>query len=239
MDKNGGSSRVKHSVYTATVGQSFGMWTVIDPSRISQPGSVAVLCRCECGVERLVSLRRLNRGTSTSCGCFAARLSAQRLLTHGGSYTQEYYIWRGVLKRCNDSSCSAYPNYGGRGITVCEEWRSFENFLADMGKRPSSDLSIERRDNEGPYSKDNCYWATWIQQNNNTRRCKPVLFDGKTQTVSEWAREYGIKPSTLQERLKRGWSMFDALNIGVRSLTDNRNGGYKFFKECEKNNEKI
>jgi hypothetical protein len=210
-------------IYTAELGQVFGRWKVVGQTRVSQSGVPAIMCYCDCGTERLVSIRRLNKGTSTSCGCLAAEKSAARLLTHGGSYTLEYSIWRGILRRCNNINCREYSYYGGRGIVICDEWLSFERFISDMGARSEKGLSIERRDNDGPYSKENCYWATYTQQNN------------KSQTTSAWAKEYGLNQSTLRERLKRGWSMEDALSIAVGSLTDMRNGGYKLLRQGSSN----
>lgn len=224
-DKNGGS------VAPIASGQVFGRWTVSDAQLVVSKKELAVLCICKCGTERLVTAHKLAKGKSTSCGCFAAEKSAARLLTHGGSYSAEYGIWRGILKRCKSPSCSSYPLYGGRGITVCDEWLTFSGFISDMGFRPDKRLSIERRDNDGPYSKSNCYWATSIEQNNNTRGCRPILFDGRWQTASMWAREFNMRPSTLRERLRRGWCIKDALGIPVGSIADNRNGGYKNMKD--------
>lgn len=219
-------------VMRVTSGQVFGRWTVTDACVVViYKRNKSVLCTCACGTVRLVELQRLLRGKSLSCGCLAAEKSAERLLTHGGSYTAEYGIWRGILKRCNSKNYFAYPLYGGRGITVCDEWLSFSGFIADMGFRGNSSLSIERRDNNGPYNKSNCYWATYIEQNNNTRGCRPIMFNGRSQTTSAWAREFGIKQSTLRERLRRGWSIGDALSIGVGSITDNRSGGYKNLRQ--------
>lgn len=217
--------------YLAELGQVFGRWTVIDAMRVSGKGKVSVLCLCECGTQRLVSLRMLNKGASKSCGCYAADLTSERQVTHGGSYIAEYGIWRGILKRCNNPTYRIYPRYGGRGIAVCDRWLKFENFIADMGIRPSSKLSIERRDNNGPYAPWNCYWATDIEQNNNTSGCRPVEFNGRVQTLAAWGREFGIGRTTLAQRLLRGWTMEDALTIPVGSIENIRNGGYKLLKQ--------
>ena len=217
--------------YIAELGQVFGRWTVVDATRVSGDGKVSVLCLCECGAERLVGLRVLNTGRSKSCGCYAAEMSAVRKTTHSGSYSAEYSIWRGIMKRCNNPECACYPGYGGRGVTVCDRWLKFENFIEDMGVRPSTDLSIERRDNDGPYAPWNCYWATSLEQNNNTRGCRPREMDGKSQTVAQWAREYGIPEGTLRQRLKREWTLRDALTIPVGSIENIRNGGYKLLEQ--------
>lgn len=128
--------------------------------------------------------------------------------THGMSQTTTWRIWRGMRRRCYDTNIQGYANYGGRGITVCDRWRdSFENFYADMGERPSKQHSLERRDNNGNYTPHNCYWATNIEQHNNTRRSVFLEFQGKKQTITQWARELNINVATLYNRVRRGWDV--------------------------------
>ena len=228
------SATVSREKYLVNVGDVFGRWTVIDASVPKPVNSRTTFarCRCECGTVKDVSKRMLHNGGSRSCGCLARELSAKRKLKHGGAYTLEYEIWRGVLKRCNNPSYVAYPNYGGRGIRVCDRWLSFDNFISDMGVRPHAGLSIERRDNNGDYCPENCYWATSIEQNNNTRGCRPIEFNGRAETTSQWAREYGLSQRTVRARLKNGWSVEDALTIPVGSIENHRGGGYKLLKEA-------
>lgn len=127
----------------------------------------------------------------------------------------EYATWQRMKNRCYNSKHEGYGRYGGRGITVCERWRtSFANFLADMGPRPSSNHSIDRTNNNGNYDPANCRWATLVEQCNNTRDNHKLTFNGKTQGVSEWAREIGCKPHTITMRLARGWPLQLALSIG-------------------------
>jgi len=113
--------------------------------------------------------------------------------------------------RCKDSNTKAYENYGAKGIKVCSRWDVFENFLEDMGERPSINYSIERIDSTGDYCPDNCKWATRIEQNRNRSMCIFITIDGKCQTVKEWAIELGIKRQTIERRLKLGWSHYDAV----------------------------
>ena len=105
-----------------------------------------------------------------------------------------------MMARCFDQSNKKYDNYGGRGITVCDQWLQFENFYADMGERPKG-LTIERIDNNGHYESGNCRWATWKEQANNTRRNRRITFGGESLTLTEWARRLSISPSTLHGRL--------------------------------------
>jgi hypothetical protein len=107
-------------------------------------------------------------------------------------HIREHDAWRGMLARCRNPRHPSYKNYGGRGITACERWNSFENFLDDMGKRPSPKHSLDRIDNNGNYEPGNCRWATRREQANNTRMNRFVTFDGRTMTLAQWARETGI-----------------------------------------------
>lgn len=128
-------------------------------------------------------------------------------VTHGRSNTPENKIWRAIKNRCHNPSASSYSRYGARGIAVCERWvNSFENFLADMGARPSTDHSIERVDNNLGYSPENCVWATRVAQANNTRTNHYIEASGERLTIQEWSRRTGIPHQTILARVARlGW----------------------------------
>ena len=149
------------------VGGKFGRWTVVRyAGKVKQYRYWG--CICDCGTERKVRQYALLAGKTRSCGCLANELTAARSTTHGKTKTPEYQAWISMLKRCYKPRTRAYQNYGGRGIRVCKRWRdSFENFLEDMGERPSAIHSLDRRDNDGDYTPSNCRWATvWVQNNN-------------------------------------------------------------------------
>lgn len=129
---------------------------------------------------------------------------------HGGAATPTYVVWSGMKRRCAIPTSSGYFRYGGRGIKVCERWMSFANFLADMGERPLGTF-IERIDNDGPYSPENCKWATRAEQNRNTRRTKKITFNGTTLCLKDWARKLRLCPDTLKYRLKT-WTLDEALS---------------------------
>lgn len=126
---------------------------------------------------------------------------------HGGKRRNgralpEYIVWCGMRKRCNNSKDERYPDYGGRGIKVCERWNDFALFLADMGNRPIG-ATIDRIDNDGPYSPHNCRWADRIEQANNSRKNRFYTWHGQTKTEAQWARELGMHRGTLRSRLER------------------------------------
>jgi hypothetical protein len=117
----------------------------------------------------------------------------------------EYAIWSAMIQRCTNPKDKQFKQYGGRGITVCP------SFLADMGSRPDVSLSVERMNNDGPYSPDNCKWGTRTEQNRNRRSCRPLTAMGRTQLMTDWARETGISVATIHKRLKRGWDVSRAV----------------------------
>ena len=128
----------------------------------------------------------------------------------------EYHTWRCMRGRCKNPKSRLFSAYGGRGIYVCERWNDFDMFYADMGPRPSSSHSLDRIDNDGPYSPENCRWATHYQQSNNRRSSVLLTFRGKTQSIRQWSRETGINHSTIQRRLKRlKWSVEKALTTSA------------------------
>jgi hypothetical protein len=193
-------------------GKQFGRWTVL-----RYAGDGRWLCRCECGKEKSVPGFYLRRGDSTSCGCFATELLVKRSKTHGKRHTPEWDCWSAMRQRCFNPKAKAYPDYGARGITVCDRWKdSFENFLADMGPRPGEGYSIERKDNDGNYEPGNCRWAKDIEQEHNKRSNHIISFKGETLPVAVMARKYGLLPGTLGDRLSYGWSIERALTTPTR-----------------------
>lgn len=135
--------------------------------------------------------------------------------THGLSYTREYQVWRDMIRRCTDPRSEKYHRYGGRGITVCQRWLdSVEAFVADVGKAPSRKHMLDRIDNDGNYEPDNVRWATNKEQSLNKSQNRPLTFQGRTQTIGEWAKELGIKRTTIRMRLDEyGWTVEQALSV--------------------------
>ena len=187
-------------------GLRFGRLVVIDQAGNAKYGGALWRCQCECGNEKIVRGADLRSGHTQSCGCIHSESLSARNEKHGETGSRLYNIWSGMKQRCGDPHASNYQNYGGRGIKVCDEWvNSFEAFrdwaLAN-GYRDG--LTIDRKDNDGPYSPENCRWATRKEQSGNRRKLYSITHNGETHTVREWAEILGIPADRIRERLKRG-----------------------------------
>lgn len=184
--------------------------------------------RCDCGVEKDVRAASLKDGVIVSCGCYKLEVSAKRIgeqsLKHGHSRLSarrpEYGVWLTMKNRCSNPNVEKYPLYGGRGIKVCDRWLGedgYANFIADMGPRPKG-YSIERNDQNGDYEPGNCRWASPKEQANNTRRNHVIEWKGESLTVAQWSERIGIAGTTILFRLKKGWSVEDALTRPLRKM---------------------
>lgn len=184
-------------------------------SERSDCGHVQWSCLCDCGNEVVVVVGALRSGNTKSCGCLNRETTIQRnkdAATHGMSRTPVYQAWNAMIQRCENINDSHYPDYGARGITVCESWKTFENFYADMGDKPSDAHSIDRVRNGEGYSPSNCCWATATEQANNRRSNRLLVFNGEEMTASVLAKRYGINVQTFYYRLDAGWTVEDAIN---------------------------
>jgi hypothetical protein len=171
---------------------------------------------CYCGKEFSAVTSKVNIGHTTSCGCKRINTLSRIMATHGKTYTKEYNTFRGMLERCSNKNHRAYKNYGARGITVCDRWlNSFENFLEDMGEKPSSKHSLDRIDNNGNYEPSNCRWVDNKTQSTNQRTNLKIKYKGETKCLSRWAKHLNIKYNTLYARIKRGWSVDKSFNTEV------------------------
>jgi hypothetical protein len=197
------------------VGMQFARLSVqsVHPER-GTDGGVRWVCLCVCGATNVVLGSDLRSGRVRSCGCLRAEDPNRFKPIHGKSHTSIHQVWTHIHYRCSNQRARRYKDYGGRGIRVCARWSGpdgFVHFLEDMGERPSG-LSLERRDNDGDYAPDNCYWATYLQQNHNKRNNHLLTYTDETLPVSVWARRRGLPTSTLHNRLLRGWSVERALD---------------------------
>ena len=173
-------------------------------------------CLCDCGNRTKVGISKLRSGHTKSCGCFKINAVTSRSTKHGcaprRNQTSTYRCWGGIIKRCTNPRDKRFEHYGGRGITVCDRWRDFRNFLADMGERPSG-YSIERIDVNGHYEPSNCKWIPMIEQCRNTKRVIHITIGDETRLLADWARHFGIDYRLVSARLKRGWSIGDAFTV--------------------------
>jgi len=173
-------------------------------------------CQCACGSVVIAMLNNMRRKLTTSCGCFRSEVHT----THGDWGSSEYTTWDAMLARCRNPEYESYSHYGGRGIKVCDRWLTYENFLSDMGRKPSKQHSIDRIDNDGDYCPGNCRWATQSEQNRNTSRNLMLTFNGLTMCAADWGDSLGIPGGEISRRIRRGWTVQRALETPLvkRSL---------------------
>lgn len=195
-------------------GKRFGRLVVINraPDNVSASGYRTAMwnCVCDCGNNATVRGKSLTGGATMSCGCLRSDRSRLSVTKHGGYGTRLYAIWISMRQRCLNKNNSAYKNYGGRGITICDEWNDFSSFkkwAEDSGYDDSANrgtCTLDRIDVNGNYTPDNCRWTTMREQSNNRRNSIELYFMGKTMTISDWAKELGVKYCTLWKRYKAG-----------------------------------
>lgn len=208
-------------------GMTFGHLKVIAYAGSDKSGRARWVCRCtraDCN-ERQVTVRsdNLRSGDVISCGCVGRERAAQRVramsVTHGLYDHPLRNVWRSMIMRCIDPGRPEYAYYGGRGITVCAAWRDHESgyaqFVADMGSGYKPGLELDRRNNDGPYSLENCQWVTRTQNSRNKRSNRIVEYAGQRRCLAEWVELLGLSRSTLRNRLNRGWPVARALTEGV------------------------
>lgn len=214
----------KKSLFKDETGKVYGRWTVMGPSETRHPKRYKMwLCRCLCGQDKAVPGPHLRSGESQSCGCLHGELSAgicrSVRTTHGratkGDQSPEYRSWVHMKGRCCDSNDKEFHRYGGRGIKVCQEWRtSFAAFLAYVGPRPSKHHSIDRfPNNDGNYEPGNVRWATHMQQGRNMSRNRIITYHGKTQALCDWIIEFDLPRLMTLKRLLRGWTPEEAFTV--------------------------
>ncbi len=193
-------------------GKKYGKLIAIRSIGKNKWGIYKWLCQCDCGKITVLDINSF--GKVKSCGCLLNSRNRMSVL-----HKEYYNIYSAMIQRCYNLNNRSYKRYGARGIKVCDRWlNSFENFFVDMGEKPSSEHSIDRIDNNGDYTPQNCRWATRKEQAQNTRRSRKLTFDGKTKTMSEWARQLKISRQCLQQRMKQGYSIKDAIDFKKKIL---------------------
>ena len=174
-------------------------------------------CLCDCGNHHIASVSNLRLGEVKSCGCLNKEQAIKRHLSHGQSKTKLYGVWNCMKGRCSNPNSTVYRHYGGRGIQVCSDWRSFENFAAwAISAGYKEGLTIDRVNNDGDYTPENCRWVGIETQARNRRNTKYIMFKGEARCLAEWAEILGIKMQVLSERLASGWSVDRALTEPIK-----------------------
>ena len=215
--------------------EKFNKLTVVRYNGVNNKHKHIYECCCECGNIKTTDRRALLTGHTGSCGCYFRSVCWRNRVTHGetikglsGKFNNpEYRAWSSMKERCENPMHASYHNYGGRGITVSPEWSvDFLAFLKSIGKRPSKAHSLERINNSLGYFEVNVKWATIAEQSNNRRTNIVIEFDGEHKTMSQWAAQVGLSKEVVSGRLKRGWSIGDALSRPVLKKTVNRKALY-------------
>ena len=186
------------------IGERFGRLTVHDFSHINDKGNIFWECICDCGQIVTVCGGSLTSGNTKSCGCYSRDLTRKRFTKHGMSYDRLYNIWNGMIFRCENYKSTEYGLYGGRGISVCEEWKDYAAFFHwAMDNGYDEDLTLDRINNDDGYYPDNCRWVDFVDQANNRRSNRFITYLGDRHTISEWARLLDIPYHRLHQRINR------------------------------------
>lgn len=172
------------------------------------------LCKCDCGKEKIVKGCELRKKHSRSCGCYAREINSKRMTTHGKSSTRLYITWNNMKQRCYNAKNKEYKDYGGRGITVCEEWLDKENgFISfynwSMSHGYQDNLEIDRIDNDKGYSSNNCRWATRKEQLNNYRKNHVITYQGQQYSIKQLSEKLNISERVLRYRIESNWNEED------------------------------
>lgn len=229
--------------FTPSPGERFGRLTILRTGIRGEDdnGSERFLCQCDCGAVVERGAKEIKRGTTRSCGCLhrdtAQRRGAMNTIgrhgfTKGGKKDPTYGCWSAMMARCSGSPSQSSTTYAHRGIKVCDRWKTFENFLADMGPRPSLKHSIDRVDNNGDYEPANCRWADHFQQARNRPRSGKndarYTHDGRDLTITEWSKVSGIPDYVIRFRISKGWDVSRAVTEPVNAQKRNLKARAKY-----------
>lgn len=225
---------------TSLVGKRYGRLKVIskEENTRSKGGKshVMYLCECDCGNRLIVKAENLRSGNTQSCGCLAIDRTKEKSTKHGLTRDRLYHVWNGMKDRCYNPNSESYHNYGGRGITVCDEWRdnfqAFYDWATENGHKEY--LTIDRINNDGNYEPSNCRWATNKEQQRNKRNNFILNYNEESMTLSAISEVTGINASTLRSRLEKGLSIDEAVNYQKTVLTLNYRGKEKTLIEWAK-----
>lgn len=201
-------------------GQRFGRLVVLACAGKNRYNRLLWHCRCDCGRDTTVIGNHLRNGNTQSCGCLHRDTVIARITTHGMTHTRTYRLWRGMINRCMNPKADNYARYGGKGVTVCDEWRTdFQSFYDHVSVLPQfgkAGYSLDRINNEHGYEPGNVRWATASQQNRNKQASRLISWNGKSQCLADWATELNLPERILADRLgKLGWDAARAFSTPV------------------------
>ena len=198
-------------------GKRFGRLNIVSYKGNDKYGRATWTCKCDCGSTKIILGSSLTHGYTTSCGCYNREILRNKQLKHDKSNTKLYKVWQAMKTRCYNENFIYYSNYGGRGIKMCDEWKN--NFAAfcswSIANGYEDGLTIDRINVDGNYEPSNCRWITRTQQNNNMRKNIFIEYNGKKQTITEWATELNLNRTALYYRIKRGWDAEKALTTPI------------------------
>lgn len=210
---------------TVKVGDVFGRLSVVAVGQIKKKRRGVAICKCACGAaEKAIRFDSIVKGVTTSCGC----LHLEKIRTHNLTKSVHYKRWLNMIDRCENPECSAYPNYGGRGIKVFDRWHDVAAFIADLPSGYRKGFEIDRKDNDGNYEPGNIRWATKKENCDNRRSGRKLTYNGKTQSLTKWEEELGFNYGILRQRIEEaGWSIDKAINTPTLTADEVRQLGRK------------
>lgn len=202
--------RMNNPNFVNLTGQKYGRLTVLERAENDKQGNAQWLCQCICGNKKVIRGKALRTGRTSSCGCLLSESSKRRMTSlmtkHGMAGSKLYSVYCSMRERCEKPSCPEYYRYGGRGISVCNEWKEDRSLFFEWAFKNGykEGLQIDRKNNDGDYSPENCRWVTRIENLNNTSRNVFLEYNGETHTLAEWSRLLGINRSTIYNRRRLG-----------------------------------
>lgn len=175
------------------------------------------LFKCRCGKNFECQINMIRSGNTKSCGCYKNKVMIERNLKHGMTYSKEYVSWRSMIERTSNPNNNRYHKYGGVGIKVCERWlESFQNFLDDLGTKPSPIHTVDRIENSKGYYKENCRWATPKEQSRNRSTTKMIKYKGEYIPLIELSERLGLNPKLVRGRIYKGHTLEEALDPNLK-----------------------
>lgn len=203
--------------YKDLTGQRFGRLVVLHEGERNHRNSIRWLCKCDCGNETQVTTHRLNKGQTQSCGCLNRERYGINNFKHGFYQERLYKVWRGMINRCTIKTNPSYRTYINRGIKVCDRWKEYTNFRDDMSSTYEPGLQIDRIDNDGDYSPENCRWVTHKENQQNKSSTRLIETPDGVMNITQASKFYNIKANTITSRIDDlGWDSIKAVTIAPR-----------------------